>query len=172
MFVISSVFMFVPLLIVFVFCSGATLVILSSQLTIILIFFLSHNLRSARKHAWDLTVTSRAKGPTFWQPYIEEWDQPPKVDVNQWAGFVEVKGKVLRFAIKCCEFVNIFFKMSTDNTQLTIVLLMSLNVIPVAGLVIKAAFKALDTARHLHKPVCTFYIYHYSVNLLLYSTSI
>jgi len=111
----------------------ATLVILSSQLTIIFNFFLSHNLRSARKHAWDLTVASRAKRPAFWQPYIEEWDQPPKVDINQWVGVVEVKGKVLKFAIKH-------------------LLLMSLNIIPVAGLVIKAAFKALDTAQHLHKP--------------------
>jgi hypothetical protein len=108
MFVISSVFVFVLLLIVLVFCSGATLVILSSQLTVILNFFLLHNLRSARKHAWDLTVASRAKGLAFWQPYIEEWDQPPKVDMNQWAGFVEVKGKVLRFAIRRCEFVNNF----------------------------------------------------------------
>jgi hypothetical protein len=86
------------------FYSGATLVILSSQITIIFKFFLSHNLRSACKHAWDLTVASRAKGPTFWQPYIEEWDEPPKVDVNQWAGSVEIKGRVLRFAIKHCEF--------------------------------------------------------------------
>lgn len=105
MFVISSVFMFVSFLIVFVFCSGATLVILSSQLTVIFNSFLLHNLHSARKHAWDLTVASRAKGPTFWQPYIEEWEQPPKVDVYQWTGFVEVKGKVLRFAIKHCKFV-------------------------------------------------------------------
>lgn len=90
------------------FCSGATLVILSSQLTIIFTFFLSHNLHSARKHAWDLTVASRAKGPAFWQPYIEEWNQPPKVDVNQWGGFVEVKGKVLKFAIKHCESMNNF----------------------------------------------------------------
>jgi len=83
-------------------------VILSSQLTIIFNFFLSYNLRIARKHAWDLTVASRAKGPTFWQPYIEEWDQPPKVNVHQWTGFVGVKGKVLRFGIKHCKFMNNF----------------------------------------------------------------
>lgn len=58
--------------------------------------------------------------------------------------------------------------MSTDHVQLSIVLLMSLNVIPVAGLVIKAAFKALDTAWHLHKPVCAFYIYHCSLLIYLY----
>jgi hypothetical protein len=83
-----------------VFFSGATLVILSSQLTIIFNVFLLHNLRIARKRAWDLTIASRGKGPAFWQPYIEEWDLPPKVDVNQWAGLVEVKGKIRRFAFK------------------------------------------------------------------------
>jgi hypothetical protein len=86
-------------LIIFVFL-GATLVILSSQLTIIFNFFLSHNLRIARKQAWDLVITSRGKGPAFWQPYIEEWDLPPRVNVNQWAGLGEVKGKILRFAFK------------------------------------------------------------------------
>lgn len=57
--------------------------------------------------------------------------------------------------------------MSTDNMLRSIVLLMSLNVIPVAGLVIKAAFKARDTAWHLHKPVRAIYIYYYSINILL-----
>jgi hypothetical protein len=33
---------------------------------------------------------------------------------------------------------------------------MSLHVIPVGGLVIAAAFKALNTARYLHKPVVSF----------------
>ena len=59
--------------------------------------------------------------------------------------------------------------MSTDNMCLSIVLLMLLNVIPVVGLVIKAAFKALDTAQHLHKPVCAIHIYYYSINLLFHT---
>jgi hypothetical protein len=33
---------------------------------------------------------------------------------------------------------------------------MSLHVVPVGGLVIAAAFKALDTATYLHKPVVSF----------------
>lgn len=33
---------------------------------------------------------------------------------------------------------------------------MSLHVVPVVGLIISAAFKALDTARYLHKPVVSF----------------
>lgn len=83
--------------------SGATLVILSSQLTFIFNLFLSHNLRLACKHAWDQTIASRGKGPAFWQPYIEEWDFPPKIDINQWAGLENVKKKLLRFAVKHCE---------------------------------------------------------------------
>jgi hypothetical protein len=83
--------------------SGATLVILSSQLTFIFNLFLSHNLRLAHKHAWDQTIASRGKEPAFWQPYIEEWDFPPKIDINQWAGLENVKKKLLRFAVKHCE---------------------------------------------------------------------
>ncbi|KAI0275468.1 hypothetical protein BC834DRAFT_815752 [Gloeopeniophorella convolvens] len=111
----------------------ATVVFLSSQLTYILIFFLSRNLRIARERAWEQTITSRGKGPTFWQPYVEEWDVPPKVDADQWAGVAVAKGRVLRFAIKR-------------------VLLLPLHVVPVAGLFVAAGFKALDTARYLHKP--------------------
>ena len=62
--------------------------------------------------------------------------------------------------------------MSTENKLLSIVLLTLLNVIPVAGLVIKAAFKALDTAQHLHKPVCISYIHYYFIHILLFSTFI
>jgi len=83
------------------FLLGATLIILSSQLTFICKFFLSRNLRIARERAWDQTIASRGKGPAFWQPYVEEWDQPPTVDVNRWTD--EVKGKVLRIALKRCE---------------------------------------------------------------------
>jgi hypothetical protein len=82
------------------FLSGAALVILSTQITFIFNFFLSRNLRIARKHAWDQTIASRGKGPAFWQPYVEEWDLPPKVDINQWVGLEKVKTKLLRFAIK------------------------------------------------------------------------
>jgi len=111
----------------------ATLVILSSQLTFLLKFFLSRNLRIARSRAWDQTIASRGKGPAFWQPYVEEWEQPPTVDVNQWAGLEKVKGNVLRFALKR-------------------LILIPLHVVPIGGLFVAAAFKALGTGRYLHKP--------------------
>ena len=83
---------------------GAAIVILSSQLTFILKFFLSRNLRIARERAWDQTIESRGKGPTFWQPYVEEWDVPPVVDVGQWAGLEVAKSHVLRLILRKSEF--------------------------------------------------------------------
>lgn len=51
----------------------------AGQATILLKFFLSRNMRVARDRAWDQAVASRGKGPDFWQPYVEEWDNPPVV---------------------------------------------------------------------------------------------
>lgn len=50
--------------------------------------------------------------------------------------------------------VSTCFKIASDINFITIVILISLHVIPVGGLFVKAAFKALDTAHYLHKPVC------------------
>src|SRR5580698_7596211 len=68
------------------FLSGTTLIILSSQITFLFNLFLSHNLCIAREHAWSQTIASRGKGPSFWQPYVEEWGLPPIVEINQWMG--------------------------------------------------------------------------------------
>ena len=135
------------------FLSGATIIILSSQMTFLLKFLLSRNLRIAREHAWDQTIASRGKGPSFWQPYVEEWDLPPAVDINQWTGLEKAKSKLVRFAIKNCGLAY-GFKVSSDIDLTTIVILIPLHVVPVGGLFVTAAFKALDTAHHLHKPVC------------------
>jgi hypothetical protein len=43
-------------------------------------FFLSKNIRIARDRAWDLTIASRGKGKDFWGPYVEEWQNPPRVN--------------------------------------------------------------------------------------------
>jgi hypothetical protein len=135
------------------FFSGATLIILSSQITFLLKFFLSRNLRTAREHAWGQTIASRGKGPSFWQPYVEEWDLPPTVDINQWMGFEKAKSKLVRFAIKKCGLAY-RFKIPLGINFTTIVILIPLHVVPVGGLFVTAAFKALDTAHYLHKPVC------------------
>jgi hypothetical protein len=41
------------------------------------------------------------------------------------------------------------------------VILIPLHVVPVGGLFVVAAFKALDTAHHLHKPVCVFCVFSF-----------
>ena len=60
----------------------AAVLIVASQVTYILRFFLSRNIRIARDRAWAQTVASRGKGPDFWQPYVEEWQNPPSLDSN------------------------------------------------------------------------------------------
>ena len=60
----------------------AAVLIVASQVTYILRFFLSRNIRIARDRAWAQTVVSRGKGPDFWQPYVEEWQNPPPVASN------------------------------------------------------------------------------------------
>ncbi|KAA1477990.1 hypothetical protein DENSPDRAFT_845180 [Dentipellis sp. KUC8613] len=111
----------------------ATAVFLSAQLTTILLFFLGRSLRVARERAWAQTVASRGKGPEFWQPYVEEWPQPPVVNVSLWAGLEGTKGFFISFALKR-------------------LILLPLHVVPFAGVVISAWFRAFDTARYLHRP--------------------
>ena len=77
----------------------------SSQLTCILKFFLSRNLRIAHERAWDQTIASRGKGPALCVPYVEELHVPPVVDVGQWAGLEMAKGKVLNIVLKNSEYI-------------------------------------------------------------------
>lgn len=67
----------------------ATILLVSNQITYILRFFLSRNIRIARDRAWDYTVASRGKGPEFWKGYVEEWDDPPKIQEVGWEKQVE-----------------------------------------------------------------------------------
>jgi len=111
----------------------ATFVFLSSQVTLILRFFLSTNLGSARRIAWDRTVLSRGKGPDFWGPYVEEWQKPPVVDITQsrwkkYLGLYASKWLILR------------------------VVLAPLHLYPIIGIVVAAYFRALAMAERLHEP--------------------
>ncbi|KAH9486023.1 hypothetical protein JR316_0000086 [Psilocybe cubensis] len=113
----------------------ATIMILGSQVTYILRFFLSRNIRIARDRAWDQTVASRGKGPDFWQPYVEEWETPPNLNletkqdklIKKWLG-----GWFGLFVVKR-------------------VLLSPFQVYPFVGMVVSAWFKALGTSRFLHQ---------------------
>lgn len=68
-------------------------------------------------------------------------------------GLEKVKRKLVKFVIKNCRLAY-GLKIPSDIDLTTIVILIPLHVVPVGGLFVTAAFKALDTAHHLHKPVC------------------
>ncbi|KIK00917.1 hypothetical protein K443DRAFT_678842 [Laccaria amethystina LaAM-08-1] len=109
----------------------AAVLLLGSQMTQILRFFLARNMRIARDRAWDQTVLSRGKGPDFWRPYVEEWEHPPVVKrselVKRWFG-----GWFGLFVIKR-------------------VILIPFNFYPFIGILISAWFKALGTGHILHR---------------------
>ncbi|KAH8111962.1 hypothetical protein DFH11DRAFT_559530 [Phellopilus nigrolimitatus] len=108
----------------------ATLLLLSNQLTVILRFFLSKNMRIARDRAWQHTERSRGKGPEFWGPYVEEYAVPPRVEGWRWERWVG--GYFGRFII-------------------TRVILFPLSFYPFVGIAVGAYLKAIGTARHLHR---------------------
>jgi hypothetical protein len=110
----------------------AALLLLGSQVTWILRFFLSKDLRLSRERAWDQTVASRGKGSEFWQPYVEEWENPPKVKKSQ---------KMFRR-----------FLSGPLGVNLVRVSLLPFHLYPVVGFLAVALLKALGTAQYLHKP--------------------
>ncbi|KAJ6589930.1 hypothetical protein DFH09DRAFT_1140459 [Mycena vulgaris] len=112
----------------------AAVLLLGSQITYILRFFLSRNIGVARERAWDQTVASRGKGPDFWLPYVEEWANPPHVAVDTWTNRFQEKwlGGVSMFIIKR-------------------VLLIPFNFYPGVGIILAAWFKGLGTAHNLHR---------------------
>ncbi|EJD49634.1 hypothetical protein AURDEDRAFT_112468 [Auricularia subglabra TFB-10046 SS5] len=111
----------------------ATCIFLANQLSWILRFFLSKNLRIARERAWDQTVASRGKGTDFWRPYVEEWARPPVVreDKQPWKSYLG---------------------SWASRWLITKVILAPLDLYPVVGMIISAYFKALQTSRYLHLP--------------------
>jgi len=49
---------------------------------------------------------------------------------------------------------HVILEASSDDGLTSTVILIPLHVVPIGGLFVAAAFKALGTARYLHKPVC------------------
>lgn len=78
----------------------ATLFFLSSQVSAVIYFFLSRNIRIARERAYDQTITSRGKGADWWRPYVEEWDNPPRVEGKRWGLGLFMSGAVGRIVTK------------------------------------------------------------------------
>ena len=88
----------IPILIYSLARSVATLIAIGDQLNFILHFFLRRNIAIAKQRVWDQTVASRGKGPSFWKPYVEEWDHPPATAKPGWAGWLG--GSTAQFVIR------------------------------------------------------------------------
>ncbi|KAI6140003.1 hypothetical protein BKA82DRAFT_4220261 [Pisolithus tinctorius] len=111
-----------------------TAILIGTQVTAILTFFLSRNIRVARRRVWDQTVTSRGKGPDFWQPYVEEWEVPPVIEEDL----------TLRVINK--------FGLWIIGVVVKKVIIISLSLYPFMGTIAVAALKSMETARYLHQP--------------------
>ncbi|KAL4248392.1 EI24 domain-containing protein [Abortiporus biennis] len=109
----------------------ATLVFLSTQFSAILTFFLSHNIRIARDRVYEQTIQSRGKGPDFWKPYVEEWDNPPVVSQGHFG-------------------VGVFASSFVGRTLIKI-MVTPFRLVPIVGILLSAWLKALGTARYLHR---------------------
>ncbi|KAI5114639.1 hypothetical protein M0805_000762, partial [Coniferiporia weirii] len=112
----------------------ATLLFLSNQVTLILKFFLSKNIRIARERAWEQTVRSRGKGPEFWGPYVEEWAVPPRVGGWRWE-----------------HWIGGYF----GRVVLLRGILLPLTFYPFVGIAVGAYLKAINTAGYLHRQAST-----------------
>ncbi|KIM64141.1 hypothetical protein SCLCIDRAFT_1213552 [Scleroderma citrinum Foug A] len=118
----------------FTMSTYVTVLLIGAQITAMLTFFLSRNIRIARQRAWDQTVASRGKGPEFWQPYVEEWDVPPVVEAN--------------FSSHAMNKFGLFFV----KVLVKKVFIIPLSLYPFVGTIAVAALKAMDTAQYLHQP--------------------
>jgi len=114
--------------------SYAAILLVGNQITYILRFFLSRNIRIARERAWEQTVASRGKGPNFWTPYVEEWAHPPRVVTDTWSG---------RMRRQWLGYMVMFIMKRT--------LLLPFNFYPGVGIILAAWFKGLGTAYNLHR---------------------
>lgn len=81
--------------------SVAALLVVGDQVNIILNFFLRRNVAIAKQRAWEHTVASRGKDPSFWKPYVEEWDHPPVITKPGWD--LWFSGTAARFLIRRSE---------------------------------------------------------------------
>lgn len=117
------------------------------------------NLKIAKDRAWNLTLTSRGKEPTFWGPYAEEWQKPPSVGVEsqaKWEKWVQSSiGRLLIRKGRYLKSAHILWALTTPCVLIMfdlLVILLPLDLYPLVGLVVSAGIKAIGTAKICHKP--------------------
>ncbi|GAA5837106.1 hypothetical protein JCM11251_005256 [Rhodosporidiobolus azoricus] len=112
--------------------------LLLGQISSLLEWFLSRELKKSREEAYEATVRSRAKEVDWWQPYVEEWKVPP-----------------VERASRASEKQNFYTKLSTPLVRIILlkVLLTPLSFIPGLSLTVMAAIRSLTLGRQLHRPL-------------------
>ncbi|EOQ99513.1 hypothetical protein E3P89_03238 [Wallemia ichthyophaga] len=126
----------------------STLMLVSTQFTAILQFFINKRIAQSRRLAYSLTIQSRAKENAFWGKYVEEFNlntpagrslqnealKQAKTRKSGWSGLVEgrKRSKALALLIK--------------------LLLLPVDVIPLVGIVIGATLRSVALTRRLLKP--------------------
>ena len=131
----------------------ATMIFLTSQMSGIIRFFLSKNLRIAKvlpprsryissddsqDRAWELTIVSRGKPKDFWGPYTEEWQIPPKLQGGEDGGVGILERWMGKWWARLI--INRF-------------ILFPLQLYPFVGMAISAWMRAYGTSRYLHSKV-------------------
>ncbi|GJN87655.1 hypothetical protein Rhopal_000610-T1 [Rhodotorula paludigena] len=115
-----------------------TWMLLLGQVSMLVEWLLSRQLRKSRDEVYEATVRSRGKAPDFWQPYTEEWLVPP-----------------VERARRAAEKQSFYVRLSSPlvRTVLLKVLLTPLSFVPGLSLCVISAIRALTLGRSLHRPV-------------------
>ncbi|GAA6060717.1 hypothetical protein JCM10212_003338 [Sporobolomyces blumeae] len=114
-----------------------TWMLVLGQVTMLVEWMLSRELKKSRAEVYDQTVKSRGKPDDFWQPYHEEWKVPP-----------------LERASRSSERQSFYQKLSTPLFRIIVlrVLLTPLSFVPGLSLCVMSSIRSLTLARSLHKP--------------------
>jgi hypothetical protein len=126
---------------------------IGQQVSGILKFFLTKNIRIARERAYNQTVLSRGKGTDFWQPYVEEWPAPPRVNASgqkEWSVSRVMSTFVGRVVLKNRAYLP--SRPGKHGSDSEAVILVHFAFIPMFGLAVSAWVRGLSTSQFLHRP--------------------
>lgn len=110
----------------------AAIILVGKQVTSILRFFLARNIHIACDRVWSQTLFSRGYSDDFWQPYIEEYPNPPSPTLSPSWYETLLSGTLGRILLKR-------------------LLMLPFALYPVVGLFLEAAIKSLSTGAVLHR---------------------
>lgn len=99
-------------------------------------YFLKKKLKVARARVYEATVISRGKDASFWQPYVEEWAEPPIARAKRASEKAEWYEKLTSPLVKM-----VFLR----------VVLLPLIFIPFLTMIVNAALQSLTMAQYALK---------------------